>query len=371
MVGMSTGFNVVLIFLISTITAFPCAAAELEPVRVGVAGLTHGHVGWILGREQQGDIRVVGIFEPNRKLAERYSKRFGFSMALVYSDLEEMLDEVRPEAVTAFNSIFEHLAVVESCAPRGIHVMVEKPLAVGVEHGRRMAELARENGIYLLTNYETTWYASTVEAFERVHVKSEIGEIRKIVVHDGHPGPKEIGVGPEFLAWLTDPQMNGGGASIDFGCYGANLVTWLMKGEKPLSVTAVFQQLKPEIYREVDDEATIVITYPRAQGIIQASWNWPFNRKDLEIYGNTGYLHTLDAERMRIRTATADVEREVKVSPAENSFRDPFSFLAAVVRGSHQVSERDLSSLEINLTVVEILEAARNSAKQGETILFN
>ncbi len=357
--------------LVSLVIALtPCFALQKEPVRIGVAGLTHGHVSWILGREPGDEVQVVGIYEPNHQLAERYSSRFGFPMRLVYSNLEEMLDEVEPEAVTAFNSIYEHLAVVEACAPRGIHVMGEKPLAVSMEHARRMSELARTNGIHLLTNYETTWYASTAEAFRRVHIEREIGEIRKIVVHDGHSGPREIGVGPEFLSWLTDPILNGGGASIDFGCYGANLITGLMRGEKPISVTAVFQQMKPDFYAEVDDEATILVTYPRAQGIIQASWNWPFSRKDLEIYGQTGYVNTLNSQRMRIRLTGAKAEEEIEALHSEGAFRDPFSFFAAVVRGRHTVAPTDLSSLEINMTVVQILEAARVSARQGKTVFL-
>ena len=98
---------------------------------------------------------------------------------------------------------------------------------------------------------------------------------------------------PEFLSWLTDPKLNGAGALFDFGCYGAGLMTWLMNGEKPLTVTAVTQQIKPEIYPKVDDEATIIITYPKAQAIIQASWNWPFDRKDMEVYGATGSVMTV------------------------------------------------------------------------------
>jgi predicted dehydrogenase len=59
------------------------------------------------------------------------------------------------------------------------------------------------------------------------------GAIRKVVVHDGHSGPVEIGCNAEFVAWLTDPVRNGGGAVVDFGCYGANLITWLMGGAEP------------------------------------------------------------------------------------------------------------------------------------------
>ena len=103
---------------------------------------------------------------------------------------------------------------------------------------------------------------------------------------------------PEFLAWLTDPEKNGAGALFDFGCYGANLMTWLMNDARPVSVTAVTQRIKPEIYAKVDDEATIILEYPGAQAIIQASWNWPFDRKDMEVYGRTGQALTVGPERV-------------------------------------------------------------------------
>jgi scyllo-inositol 2-dehydrogenase (NADP+) len=61
------------------------------------------------------------------------------------------------------------------------------------------------------------------------------------VLHDGHRGPKEIGCPPELLQWLTDPVLNGGGALTDFGCYGADLMNWLMQGQRPTSVFAVTQ----------------------------------------------------------------------------------------------------------------------------------
>jgi len=335
-----------------------------KPLRIGVAGLTHDHVGWILNRAKDGDIEIVGIAESNRELAERYVKRYNLSSSLIYSSLEEMLDKCKPEAVTAFNSIYEHLAVVKACAPRKIHVMVEKPLAVSVAHAKEMQALALKYKIHLLTNYETTWYESHRKAFEAL---DSIGDLRKIVVHDGHQGPKEIGVSTEFFSWLTDPVKNGGGAVIDFGCYGANLITWLMKGEKPLSVFAVTQTIKPAIYPKVDDEATIVVTYPKAQGIIQASWNWPFGRKDIEIYGQHGYM-IADRNGLKTRNGSEQKENYQAVTTPPKPYNDPFSYLAAVIRGEIIVKPTDLSSLENNMIVVEILEAAKRSAKEGKVV---
>ena len=355
--------------LLLMVVAGPPAGAQTTaaaPVRVGVAGLTHTHVHGLLGREKRGDIEIVGIAEPNRDLAQRFTKEHGLSMSLVYNTLEEMLAKTKPQAVTAFGSIYEHLAVVRACAPRGIHVMVEKPLAVSLDHARRMAALARKYRIHLLTNYETTWYGSNQQAYQLVDQEKAIGEIRKIVVHDGHQGPKAIGVNPEFLAWLTDPVQNGGGALVDFGCYGADLITWLMRGERPLSVTAITQHLQPETYPRVEDEATVLLTYPKAQGIIQASWNWPYARKDMEIYGQTGAVFALDRNHLRVRRSEQAPAQDLTAAAPKAPYDDPFAYLAAVVKG--EAPEDVLSSLPTNLVVVEILDAAKKSAKEGKTV---
>jgi len=356
-------------FFLLLLAAWLPAVAQTKagvPVRVGVAGLTHTHVHGLLGRAKRGDIEIVGIAEPNRALAERFAKQHDLSMTLVYSSLDEMLKKTKPEVVTAFGSIYEHLAVVQACAPRGIHVMVEKPLAVSPDHARQMAALAAKYRIHLLTNYETTWYGSNRQAYQLVDQEKAIGDIRKVVVHDGHQGPKEIGVNKEFLDWLTDPVQNGGGALVDFGCYGADLLTWLMHGARPLSVTAVTRQLKPDVYPNVDDDAIILVTYPKAEGIIQASWNWPYARKDLEIYGQTGAVFALDGSHLRVRRSEKEPDQDLVAPAPPAPYDDPFAYLAAVVRGTSP--EDVLSALPTNLIVVEILEAAKQSAREGKTV---
>lgn len=338
------------------------------PLRVGIAGLTHDHVHMILGRAEAGDIQIVGIAESDRARAQSLADRYGYSMDMVYRTTEEMVAATQPEAVTAFGSIIDHLEVVETCAPRGIHVMVEKPLAVSLDHAKKMQALAKKHGIHLLTNYETTWYASHHRAYDLIHEQEKIGELRKIVVHDGHEGPKEIGCSPEFLDWLTDPVDNGGGALTDFGCYGANLITWLMQGQRPTRVIALTQQIKPDVYPKVDDETTILVEYPKTQGIIQASWNWPFGRKDMHIYGRTGYIYCDNRSDMRTRYAGQNSETKFILAERPAPLDDPFALLAAVIRDKHQLPPYALSSLENNMIVMEILEAAKQSAKKGKAV---
>lgn len=336
-----------------------------QTLKVGVVGLSHDHAHSIMNQFKKGEVIILGIVEDDQPLIERYKKRYGVADSLFYKTTSAMLAKTKPDAVLAYNPIADHLAVVEACAPKGISVMVEKPLAVNMQQAERMATLAKQHNIHVLTNYETTWYASNQQINTMVNDQKEIGDIRKMVVHDGHQGPKEIGCSAEFLSWLTDPIKNGGGAIIDFGCYGANLMTWLMKGKMPIAITAVTRRIKPDVYPKVDDDATILIEYENATGIVEASWNWPFGIKDLEVFGTTGYLQAPNGNAIRQRKKDSYEFLEPK-SPLYSS---NLVYLADVLHGKIK-AENDLSSLSNNLIVVKILDAARESARTGKRIVL-
>lgn len=342
-----------------------------KPLQIGVVGLSHTHVHWIFHSHATEAFDIVGIVEPNKELASRYANQYQFSMDLVYNTLEALIEAKHPEAVTAFGTIYDHLQIVETCAPAGIHVMVEKPLAVSLAHAQKMKDLADKHGIHLLTNYETTWYPTNHKAYELIKQDTIIGSLRKIVVRDGHKGPKKIGIDDEFLVWLTDPRLNGGGAMTDFGCYGANLLTWIMEGQKPNRVTALTTQLQAENNPKVDDEAIILLTYDSLVAIIQASWNWPIGRKDMAVYGLKGAIYSDNRHDLRIRIATGyDEFKEEKISLPERAapYHDPFMYLSSVIKEEVKPDPYNLSSLENNMIVMEILDAAIKSAKLGQSI---
>ncbi len=338
---------------------------QAQQLNVGVVGLSHDHAHGIMNQFKKGEVKIIGIVESDNQLVARYKDRYQLPEGIFFKSIAEMLERTKPDAVLAYNPIVEHLAVVEACAPKGISVMVEKPLATTVKDAERMAALARQYDIHLLTNYETTWYPSNQQVNVMVNEQQAIGKIRKMVVHDGHQGPKEIGCSAEFLSWLTDPIKNGGGALTDFGCYGANLMTWLMKGKAPVAVTAVTRQIKPHIYPKVDDDATILLEYEDATGIVEASWNWPFGIKDFEVFGTTGYLHAQNSNTLRERKK--DTYEIVEVN--QPSYSSNLVYLADVLSGKIKPAD-DLSSLNNNLIVVKILEAARQSAKEGRRVVL-
>lgn len=335
-------------------------------LRVGIIGLVHGHVSGFLDQWRRSpEIEIVAIAEPDRQLLSQVASKYDFDKAQLFTDVDEMIAKARPQAVLVYTNTYDHRRAVETCARHGVHVMMEKPLAVSFEDAKAIQKAAHSGKIHVLVNYETSWYRSNHAAYDLLH-EGALGEVRKVVVHDGHKGPKEIGVQPEFLAWLTDPKLNGAGALFDFGCYGADLMTWLMDGQRPQTVTAVTQQIKPQIYSRVDDEATIILTYPKAQAIIQASWNWPFDRKDMEVYGQTGSVITVKRDDIRIRRTEDKPEEQLAAKPVPAPYDDELSYLRAVI--VEGAKEDRLSSLDTNVTVTEILDAARRSAAEGRTI---
>ena len=337
-----------------------------KPLRVAIVGLVHGHVaGFLRSALKRSDVQVVGIAELDQQLAHRYSNEFTLDSQLLYSDVEQMLTSAQPQAVLVYTDTRDHRRIVEAAARHHIPVMMEKPLAVSVEDALAIKRAADVAHIPVLVNYETTWYPSNTAVYQLVH-DGALGEVRKVVIHDGHKGPKEIGVPPEFLSWLTDPSRNGAGALFDFGCYGADLMTWLMSGEAPITVTAVTQRLKPDIYPLVDDEATVILTYAKAQAILQASWNWPFDRKDMEVYGETGQAITVSRDDLRVRRKGENQELQKSVPALTTPHNDSISYLIAVISG--EIKPSGLSALDTNVTVVRILDAARESAKTGRTI---
>ncbi|MEO6006062.1 MAG: Gfo/Idh/MocA family oxidoreductase [Opitutus sp.] len=340
-------------------------SAAPAPFRLAVVGLDHGHVDTFLADAlARKDVQVVGVVESKPALAADYARRLKLAPDIQFSNLEQMLTSAKPDAVAIFTSTFAHAEVVEACAAHGVPVMMEKPLAVSMEHAHRIERAARDHHIRVIVNYETTWFPSNKAAYDLTRDQS-IGPIRKVVVRSGHQGPKEIGCPPAFLTWLTDPKLNGGGALTDFGCYGADLITWLMDGQRPTRVTAVTQQLKPDVYPQVDDDATIILTYPRAQGIIQASWNWPIGRKDMDIFGVSGQIQVADRSRLLLRKSGGQAQT-IEPPALEANYREPLGYLIAVVRG--EITEHPLSTLATNLIVTEILDAARESAATHRSI---
>ena len=148
-------------------------------------------------------------------------------------------------------------------------------------------------------------------------------------------------------------------------------MTWLMKGKRPISITAVTQQLQPENNPNVDDDATIILTYENEMAILEPSWNWPIGRKDMELYGTKGAIYSDNPTQLRLRLSKGYsdyTEETFLLGERQKPFDDPFSVFAAVINNQLILEPYNVYALENNMITMEILQAAITSSKTGTTI---
>jgi predicted dehydrogenase len=364
-------FHVACITLASFVVVFavPSFAAKQSAgstrTRIAVVGLDHDHV-WSLLKDISGEpsAELVAIAETDPALVSRAQKEVPAGVKF-YPDYVAMLDQAKPEAVIVATSNDRHLEILRQCAKRHIHYSTEKPMATSAADAREMERVAREANINLMVNYWNAWVAPSHDLFHRVRA-GEVGPVQKIIVQYGHRGPKEIGISQQFASWLYDPAKNGGGAIMDFGCYGAELSLWL-KG-RPTRVLATTRKLKVEQNNKVDDDATIVLDYGDATAIIEASWDWPYTKEQVEVFGPKG---SLLARHNTLQFRSADAHgpnvaadgESVMLEPLPKETSNPIAYFVDCIRNDKPIE--DPVSAKLNVQVMEILDAARESARSG------
>jgi scyllo-inositol 2-dehydrogenase (NADP+) len=336
--------------------------------RLAVVGLDHDHVwGLLQDIAKEPNAELVAIADSHPELVERAKGRIPSSVKF-YSDYVKMLDEMKPDAAIVTTENDKHLEILRECAKRHVNFSVEKPMATNAADSRQMARIAKEAGIKLMVNYWNVWVAPTHQIFRRVY-RGDLGPVQKIIVEYGHQGPKEIGVSKYFADWLYNPVKNGGGAIVDFGCYGAEWALWL-KG-RPSRVYAYTLKLKTGQHNAVDDDAVILLEYLDATAVLLPSWDWPYDKGQVQVFGPKGSL-LATSDQLLFRPAGSDVKSEgldgkpVELKPMEHATSNPISYLVDCIRNNKPI-EPPLTP-ELNVQVVEILDAARESIRTGHAV---
>lgn len=355
-------------WIITTVVLPAFTFAQNPKTRLAIVGLDHDHVWGLLNdmkKVPQADL--VAIADPHPELVAKARQRVSAGVRF-YSNYVKMLDEVKPDGVIITTETDHHLPIVRECAMRHINIEMEKPMATSASDARAMLRVAQENHVLLMVNYVNNWFPSTRELHEEAST-GKIGSIDKIVVQFGHQGPREIGVSKEFAGWLYDPVKNGGGALMDFGCYGADLALWL-KG-RPQRVFARALTLKVSQHNAVEDDAVILLEYPDATALIEPSWDWPYTMERIEVFGRKGsFLGFPAGLTYRSFNSPASLEHPdgepvaLASLPLEDS--NPIAYYVEHVQNHAPIT--GLLSGELNVEVVEILDAARESIRTGRVV---
>jgi predicted dehydrogenase len=343
--------------------ALPLAAAE--PHKVAVIGLLHSHVWSQLPNMVRGDVvKLVGVAEQHPELIGE-AKKLGVADSLFFTDYNKMLDQVKPDFVWAFVENNRHLEIVKACAPRKVHVVFEKPLSSTAKDAAAIREIANKSGIYVMTNYQMAWWASNYTA-RKLADTNALGKVYRLRGVVGHGGPSSQGVRNSFFfEWLTDPLKNSAGALMDFGCYNALWSLWYMG--KPETVYARVDHVQPERFPKVEDNATLVLGYKDGVGVFEGSWDLPRSFQDLEVFGRSGSL-TMVNGRVDVRNGGGRMAagESVTIDPLPKERSSPLAYMANAIH-THQPPE-GLVALDINVQVVEVIDAARQSIKLGRAV---
>lgn len=340
-----------------------------DKLNVVICGLSHDHVDRILEKGKAGEINIIGIAEANQQLANKKKAKYNFADTLFYPNLAAALKKLHPDLVMVFDAPVTHLPAIETALPYHIPVMVEKPLCVSNEDAARIVTLSKKYGTKVFTNYPSHWYISFNNL---LRMARGMGPISKMVMRGGHRGPAGIGCSPDFQQWLTDSTKNGGGAIMDFGCYGIMIMTDLMGDKLPTTVLAVKHQVNPSFYPKADDDATIILQYPAATGVVQASWAWPYTIMDAEAFSKDTSLYASQfndwgSDKPTLTSKIKD-KGTTDETLAQPQYADEVAYLTAVIkRGAPD--DNKLLSLERNVLVTKILVAARQSSREGRAVV--
>jgi predicted dehydrogenase len=358
------------VFAVCTLSALAFGQnAGGAKTRLAIVGLDHDHVwGMLHDIAAEPQAELVAIADPHPDLVAK-AKRQVPGTVKFYDDYATMLDEVKPDGVIVTTQNDKHLAILRECAKRHVNYSTEKPMATTGKDAREMDRLARGAHIKLMVNYWNAWVAPTHDLFERVKA-GDLGPVQKIIEEQGHQGPKEIGVSKEFGDWLYDPVKNGGGAIMDFGTYGAEWAMWL-KG-RPTRVFAYTLKLKTAQHNQVDDDATIVLEYPDGTAVIEASWDWPRDKGQVAVYGPKGSLLATETQLFFQPPAGTKADPKMpdgaplELQPVPHETSNPISYFVDCIRNDKPI-ENPVAA-DLNVGVVEILDAARESARTGRAV---
>ncbi|MFQ5794797.1 MAG: Gfo/Idh/MocA family protein [Candidatus Bipolaricaulia bacterium] len=329
--------------------------------RIGIAGLVHDHVWGLLPDFQKtGGAELVAAADPHEPLRAKIAQNFGIED--LYENYGQMLDDKQLDIVLVCTSNAGATPVVEAAAQRGIHAIVEKPMAANLEQADRMLQAAEEAGIRLMINWPTAWMPA-IRYVYRLAEQGDLGEVHRIRYFGGHSGPKEIGCSPYFYNWLYDEEQNGGGASLDYGGYGASLCRWFLG--VPESVIGVATRLVKD-YIDVDDNASLILRYPRALGLCDATWTQVGQQPLGLIVNGTQATAIIGPDGVLLASQDEPGGRQVTPPPLPLGEHNGPAYFLTCLRDDRPLE--GLVNPRISRDAAEIVEAGVRSAKSGEAV---
>ena len=334
----------------------------MKTYRLGVAGMVHDHVWGELGHwAKLPNVELVAAADPNEPLREKTRAEYGAQR--LYASYQEMLDKEELDLLQIASDNATAADIVEAAAPKGMHMVIEKPMAARLSQAERMLKAAQNAGVVMMVNWPTQWHAP-FQTFARIIEDGAVGKLFYLKYRAAHNGPKEIGCSEYFWGWLYNEELNGAGALMDYCCYSAAMNAYFLG--RPKSCVGVRSVLVKD-YPIPDDNAMILMKYEHAFGVAEACWTQKVHTEGPNpiAYGTEGMVG-IEGGNVVIRTASAPDEQAIEPDPMPEGYRSgPENLLRCIETGEEVMGT---CNAVVSRNAQEILEAGLVSADTGKEV---
>lgn len=355
-----------------------------KKIKFGIVGLVHDHVwpvwgeGYINELLNLKDVELIAAADTHKELLDRATKEFGIDKT--YFNYEEMLDKENLDAVLLAIPNDEKADVIDLIASKGIHILIDKPMAATFSQADRIHKTAQKTGIKLLVNWPSAWDPAMNKALSLIQ-QGEIGNIFTIKSGLSNSGPEYHGCTKYLLEWMFSAEKYGGGALIDYCCYGILYPLFIMGLPKRV-IGSGGRYVKKNIHAE--DNATVIMEYPKGYALITGSWTeygadetieeFSFDNKKVYfggetgaisirlwsygVWGNKNNIHVISANNPKGTLFTAEPLKE-------HEDTGPAYFVKCI---KEDLPIEGLVNSKLGRDIQEVMEAAYISIKKGKKI---
>ena len=315
-------------------------ATNLSVGIVGAGNIARSHAA---GYRAAG-ARVLAVCDVDQERARSFAAELE---AQPYGEVEEMLESVRPAAVSVCTPPAAHLEPALAVIRRGIPLLCEKPLADSLAAARAIEAEARAGGVSCMVGFCHRFHEPVLQIREIL----QAGEIGDPVLFRNRFAYRFEGV---ERSWFSNPQISGGGTLMDTSVHSLDLYRFLI-GEIT-RVAAQLTTLTPGL--TVEDNSVLLVNGPHGvPGVIEASWTTPVGENVLSIFGTDGCL-MVDYEAgdfgvARVRRAGESSWRDLPRTDHDRFGAEIAHFIASVRAG-----RKPSPDAGDGVRVLEIVDAA-------------
>jgi len=228
---------------------------------------------------QSAGLELVAVVNHKKDTMVEFGKQFKITRQ--YEKLGDLLKDRHVDALVVSTPNYLHASQTIATLNAGVHVMVEKPMAMNAQEAEQMCESAEKSGSTLMVAHCWRFDPDVLWLKERLPNLGKIIRTKGIGVHT-HWGPS---------GWFTQKQFAGGGALADMGIHALDTARFLLGDPKPVSVYAKIDTYYKDF--DVDDTGTIIVSWDNdVTSYIESGWWQPHAdgpEAATQLYGTEGF----------------------------------------------------------------------------------